>query len=99
MQRQLRAHDFDARALFAGSAGIARFEWLEFALRVGAGARGEQGLHAQQARVGFTTLRSEEHTSELQSLMRISYAVFCLKKKRKNTDKKRQRTTAQVRNK
>src|SRR3546814_14212165 len=30
--------------------------------------------------------RSEEHTSELQSLMRISYAVFCLKKKRKNTN-------------
>src|SRR3546814_1975776 len=28
--------------------------------------------------------RSEEHTSELQSLMRISYAVFCLKKKRNN---------------
>src|SRR3546814_7616787 len=28
------------------------------------------------------TLRSEEHTSELQSLMRISYAVFCLKKKK-----------------
>src|SRR3546814_6081483 len=32
-----------------------------------------------------TGLRSEEHTSELQSLMRISYAVFCLKKKTKNT--------------
>src|SRR3546814_4221511 len=30
-------------------------------------------------------MRSEEHTSELQSLMRISYAVFCLKKKRNNT--------------
>src|SRR3546814_8963686 len=30
------------------------------------------------------SLRSEEHTSELQSLMRISYAVFCLKKKTKN---------------
>src|SRR3546814_4386538 len=30
------------------------------------------------------TVRSEEHTSELQSLMRISYAVFCLKKKNKN---------------
>src|SRR3546814_3670675 len=30
-------------------------------------------------------LRSEEHTSELQSLMRISYAVFCLKKKKKET--------------
>src|SRR3546814_1304592 len=33
---------------------------------------------------GFMALRSEEHTSELQSLMRISYAVFCLKKKNKN---------------
>src|SRR3546814_7307904 len=31
--------------------------------------------------------RSEEHTSELQSLMRISYAVFCLKKKKKEMDK------------
>src|SRR3546814_10113075 len=35
--------------------------------------------------------RSEEHTSELQSLMRISYAVFCLKKK-KNSTIKHQRT-------
>src|SRR3546814_1591879 len=34
---------------------------------------------------GFS--RSEEHTSELQSLMRISYAVFCLKKKNKSTTK------------
>src|SRR3546814_9543913 len=33
--------------------------------------------------VGYTD-RSEEHTSELQSLMRISYAVFCLKKKNRN---------------
>src|SRR3546814_7613009 len=31
--------------------------------------------------------RSEEHTSELQSLMRISYAVFCLKKKKQTTNK------------
>src|SRR3546814_4708711 len=37
------------------------------------------------------TGRSEEHTSELQSLMRISYAVFCLKKKKKKKQK-RQRT-------
>src|SRR3546814_7296023 len=35
------------------------------------------GIHAVNG-------RSEEHTSELQSLMRISYAVFCLKKKNKN---------------
>src|SRR3546814_9719682 len=33
------------------------------------------------ARERYTAFRSEEHTSELQSLMRISYAVFCLKKK------------------
>src|SRR3546814_8486160 len=33
--------------------------------------------------------RSEEHTSELQSLMRISYAVFCLKKKKSKTEKTR----------
>src|SRR3546814_9177648 len=38
--------------------------------------------------VVFTRIdsRSEEHTSELQSLMRISYAVFCLKNKKKNRD-------------
>src|SRR3546814_7847496 len=34
--------------------------------------------------VSTTPARSEEHTSELQSLMRISYAVFCLKKKKHN---------------
>src|SRR3546814_7966838 len=33
--------------------------------------------------IGIFAERSEEHTSELQSLMRISYAVFCLKKKKK----------------
>src|SRR3546814_6197054 len=36
-------------------------------------------------------IRSEEHTSELQSLMRISYAVFCLKKKKKKTHQKDKR--------
>src|SRR3546814_9282051 len=35
----------------------------------------------------YTSYRSEEHTSELQSLMRISYAVFCLKKKTKPKQK------------
>src|SRR3546814_4925367 len=38
----------------------------------------------------LVTLRSEEHTSELQSLMRISYAVFCLKKKKISRHKNRQ---------
>src|SRR3546814_9714709 len=44
--------------------------------------------HARLYDPGFTpaqsALRSEEHTSELQSLMRISYAVFCLKKKKQH---------------
>src|SRR3546814_1950882 len=46
--------------------------------------------------VGDVAERSEEHTSELQSLMRISYAVFCLKKKNQHTkheNKKQSRTT------
>src|SRR3546814_1340740 len=40
------------------------------------------GAYSKVSKDG-TKLRSEEHTSELQSLMRISYAVFCLKKKNK----------------
>src|SRR3546814_10279885 len=40
------------------------------------------------AGIAYLVMRSEEHTSELQSLMRISYAVFCLKKKKQqNTNK------------
>src|SRR3546814_10422152 len=50
-------------------------------------SRQERGHHArrtgQSLPGGHRTQRSEEHTSELQSLMRISYAVFCLKKKTK----------------
>src|SRR3546814_9163589 len=41
--------------------------------------------------------RSEEHTSELQSLMRISYAVFCLKKiKKHNREKSRMKSTSMI---
>src|SRR3546814_5195758 len=58
-----------------------------------AGARGLMQLMPGTARevanrIGLDyqpSSRSEEHTSELQSLMRISYAVFCLKKKKKKT--------------
>src|SRR3546814_9455303 len=46
------------------------------------GRSGTMGGHNGRA---DANRRSEEHTSELQSLMRISYAVFCLKKKKKNT--------------
>src|SRR3546814_7505994 len=42
-----------------------------------------KGLQDEERKQAQKALRSEEHTSELQSLMRISYAVFCLKKKNK----------------
>src|SRR3546814_4081676 len=45
----------------------------------------QRTIDALQVSFG-TALRSEEHTSELQSLMRISYAVFCLKKKKNKTN-------------
>src|SRR3546814_2408212 len=60
-----------------------RIDLLTVALMLGvgytltAGAQGIFGGAPQEAEAD----RSEEHTSELQSLMRISYAVFCLKKK------------------
>src|SRR3546814_2939051 len=50
-------------------------------------ARGQLALHEADDVAAFAhppqRIRSEEHTSELQSLMRISYAVFCLKKKKR----------------
>src|SRR3546814_3485988 len=50
-----------------------------------------------RAAIEGLTARSEEHTSELQSLMRISYAVFCLKKKNQNNNT--QNTTKDKQNK
>src|SRR3546814_5596841 len=47
-------------------------------------ARGLVAEGADMLDIGGESTRSEEHTSELQSLMRISYAVFCLKKKKQN---------------
>src|SRR3546814_5506679 len=55
--------------------------WVEGESLASAPAPGE---HLRDANVDETGERSEEHTSELQSLMRISYAVFCLKKKKNN---------------
>src|SRR3546814_6065940 len=55
--------------------GAMVFGAMPLAIAVGAGADRDRKRH-----------RSEEHTSELQSLMRISYAVFCLKKKKKKNN-------------
>src|SRR3546814_3465091 len=70
-----------------------RFEacLIIYALAMGSMARGTAYLHEYPGLGGKLLMaacsgRSEEHTSELQSLMRISYAVFCLKKK--NREKK-----------
>src|SRR3546814_4875643 len=77
-----------------------RFDGAETRLRVGT-ADGDYGEYqlGQIVGTGWATghlvvageyhRRSEEHTSELQSLMRISYAVFCLKKNNKQTTQKR----------
>src|SRR3546814_3980667 len=47
-------------------------------------ASARRAIHGRRADRDRRRRRSEEHTSELQSLMRISYAVFCLKKKKNN---------------
>src|SRR3546814_3590527 len=59
--------------LVSGNPVVAADDYAQWNVRLGQGA--------QPAR----PVRSEEHTSELQSLMRISYAVFCLKKKTPTT--------------
>src|SRR3546814_10591925 len=73
------APGFDGRASAVASASGRMLD----ALGVGAALAGK-GCEIRH-------IRSEEHTSELQSLMRISYAVFCLKKK--NTDLKTKQPT------
>src|SRR3546814_6896009 len=63
-------------------------------------ARAVVALHREEARrrgqEASAGGRSEEHTSELQSLMRISYAVFCLKKQKTYTLHRSNPTTTQV---
>src|SRR3546814_2327758 len=83
----------DARAteaLLDSEAGEAVFTWTSemleegLAINVGRNDGGQDAFLAiasGDAAMTLGTSRSEEHTSELQSLMRISYAVFCLKKK------------------
>src|SRR3546814_8492546 len=71
------AHRIAAARLRAGHAGKLHIDLLtaEIAARC--------AIDEAAGEIGRQHLRSEEHTSELQSLIRISYAVFCLKKKKK----------------
>src|SRR3546814_10343062 len=65
--------------------GAARIAHVEQAVgcEVDHDLAGHRQLRHRRA-LGIACFRSEEHTSELQSLMRISYAVFCLNKKKQN---------------
>src|SRR3546814_1822157 len=73
-----RLHLFGQRQPAVFGSGFFLAQHFEFFCQ-----RGEAGVVAgEEAAVGEFGSRSEEHTSELQSLMRISYAVFCLKKKK-----------------
>src|SRR3546814_5690086 len=79
--RTVPAADATRRAASVLAAAAAALDLL-----VAEGAILSEALGVEVSDLPFE--RSEEHTSELQSLMRISYAVFCLKKKN-NTKKKR----------
>src|SRR3546814_6025164 len=83
--------NFHPRHRYTGSAFTSDLAWLfgaGFAPMVALWLSSEFGLIAAGAYLlsgahgTLVALRSEEHTSELQSLMRNSYAVFCLKKKK-----------------
>src|SRR3546814_8780973 len=64
--------------------------------QIAAGLVGTRGLAlGTPEREVLESARSEEHTSELQSLMRISYAVFCLKKKKKQKENNTNNNTIQ----
>src|SRR3546814_7419915 len=76
---------FRSPRLFAPPGGDHRKSLGWDRLSAGARRQGRFGRQRQQRAARLQQLRSEEHTSELQSLMRISYAVFCLKKKKTHT--------------
>src|SRR3546814_5394628 len=78
----ISVHRIGPRRLVPG--GAVRGEVVDLAHDRGEGVAGGQFVLAAQRHLA--ALRSEEHTSELQSLMRSSYAVFCLKKQQTHTD-------------
>src|SRR3546814_8835554 len=71
---------FPYTTLFRSPESPARVEFLQSSARLGADFHGDASCPCLIGG-GLRARRSEEHTSELQSLMRTSYAVFCLKKK------------------
>src|SRR3546814_4717172 len=96
----LRRPDGDPLRAAAGAAGVCTSRRAAprrmGGVRSGCGRMAHPGAQDEDARGARCppVVRSEEHTSELQSLMRISYAVFCLKKK--NTKQARRKTRLSV---
>src|SRR3546814_2250055 len=83
---QVRVHLLSDRSINAFVAGSQDIYVHSGLIEAADSANEVQGVLAHELGhiMGGHAIRSEEHTSELQSLMRISYAVFCLKKKTKN---------------
>src|SRR3546814_9427493 len=86
-RREMAGERFTARRLFGDQQLVDRDPFLQRGIFGGEGDVDPAGDHrrgraAERADMRRRIDRSEEHTSELQSLMRISYAVFCLKKKK-----------------
>src|SRR3546814_3390653 len=81
-------HIADTRTLAVGQQGVANgMDKVCFAQSHAAIQKQRVVRHARiLGNLQGSRTRSEEHTSELQSLMRISYAVFCLKKKKTTTN-------------
>src|SRR3546814_6541047 len=87
VSREKAGHQKDAKDYFLASKSLPW--WAIGASLIAANISAEQiiGMSGSGYAIGLAIAsyeRSEEHTSELQSLMRISYAVFCLKKKKQN---------------
>src|SRR3546814_3568374 len=80
-RRKQRQKEFGVMLAFAALAGLALWFLVNSYYNGQISGQEERNAYLQTQ----ISQRSEEHTSELQSLMRISYAVFCLKKKKKYT--------------
>src|SRR3546814_6081033 len=86
--RVMHPRPFGAHELARHRAGIAAHAGFKPVIdRNVGGARGRGRRKCHGLSLRMVIRRSEEHTSELQSLMRISYAVFCLKKKKTDNSK------------
>src|SRR3546814_1668502 len=78
LSRELAADGITVNNVLPGFTETGRIE------QIVRGKVSAQGKSEDEVRAAMRAGRSEEQTSELQSLMRISYAVFCLKQKKKN---------------